>query len=98
MDSKTRLIEEIIEKKVRPELEYHGGDIKIVSVDDGTVRVRLTGNCSGCPSAQITMEEIVKEEIMNEADWVKDVVLVTGVSDELISEARDILRKRHEKG
>ena len=98
MDKKTRLIEEIIEKKVRPELEYHGGDIKIVSVDDATVRVRLTGNCSGCPSAQITMEEIVKEEIMNEADWVKDVVLVTGVSDELISEARDILRIRHEKG
>lgn len=91
-------IEKILDDKVRPELSYHGGDIRIESLEGDLLKVRLTGNCSGCPSANTTMESIVKEEILKAFPEIKDVVLVTGVSDEMINEARRILGLRHGKG
>lgn len=90
-------IEAVIDERIRPSLNFHGGDIKIVSLENGVLKVRFTGNCSTCPSARITLEEIVKEEIAAAFPEIKDVILSSGASDELISEAREILRKRHEK-
>lgn len=56
-------------EQVRPFLQADGGDVELVSVDesDGTVSVRLTGACGGCPMAQMTLtagvERIVKERV-----------------------------------
>ena len=55
-------------EKVRPFLQADGGDVELVSVEeDGTVRVKLTGACGGCPMAQMTLqagvERIVKEQV-----------------------------------
>ncbi|HEY3377154.1 MAG TPA: NifU family protein [Armatimonadota bacterium] len=55
-------------EEVRPFLQADGGDVELVGVDeDGTVRVKLTGACGGCPMAQMTLksgvERIVKERV-----------------------------------
>ncbi len=55
-------------EKVRPFLQADGGDVELVRVDeDGTVFVKLTGACGGCPMAQMTLksgvERIVKESV-----------------------------------
>lgn len=59
-------VEEILDK-IRPSLQADGGDIELVSVKDGVVRVKLTGACHGCPMSQITLkngvERILKENI-----------------------------------
>ena len=56
-----------IMEKIRPSLQSHGGDAELVSVDDGVVKLRLKGACSGCPMAQMTIkdgiEKIIKEAI-----------------------------------
>lgn len=51
---------------VRPQLQRDGGDCELVDVsEDGTVKVRLTGACGGCPMSQMTLkmgiERVLKE-------------------------------------
>ncbi len=53
--------------KIRPALQADGGDVELVDVEEGVVKVRLTGACGGCPMANITLkngiEALLKEEI-----------------------------------
>ena len=53
--------------KIRPALKADGGDVELVDVEGGVVKVRLTGACGGCPMANITLkngiEALLKEEI-----------------------------------
>ncbi len=64
--------------KIRPALQADGGDIALVGVDEekGIVQVRLQGACSGCPSAQLTLQMGVERAIMEEIPEVKQVVAV----------------------
>lgn len=53
--------------RIRPALQADGGDVELVDVEEGIVRVRLTGACSGCPMSHMTLkqgiERFLKEEI-----------------------------------
>jgi len=53
--------------KIRPSLQADGGDVELVSVEEGTVKVRLQGACRGCPMSQMTLkngiERILKQEV-----------------------------------
>lgn len=59
-------VREVLEK-IRPQLQADGGDIELVSIDEGVVKVKLTGACHGCPMSQMTLkngvERILKENI-----------------------------------
>lgn len=48
---------------VRPYLHEHGGDVLVLGVVDGVVRVQLTGSCSGCTSAAVTLRNGVEEAL-----------------------------------
>lgn len=89
-------IEEVLERDVRPELAYHGGDVSVVSYEDGVLKVRLLGQCSGCPSAGLTTESLIAEKIKATVPEVRDVVLLSGVGEKTMDMARAILRQRHE--
>lgn len=59
-------VQEVL-NKVRPSLQADGGDVELVDVEGGVVKVRLQGACAGCPMSQMTLkngiERILKEEI-----------------------------------
>jgi len=59
-------VEEVL-KKIRPNLQADGGDVELVDVTDGVVKVRLTGACGTCPMSTMTLkmgvERILKEQI-----------------------------------
>ena len=59
-------VQEALEK-IKPMLQADGGDVELVEVDNGTVKVRLKGACSGCPMSQMTLkngiERFLKEEV-----------------------------------
>jgi Fe-S cluster biogenesis protein NfuA len=60
---------------VRPSLQADGGDVEFVSLaDDGTVAVKLTGACGGCPMAQMTLKMGIENYLKKELPEV-----VTGV-------------------
>ena len=84
-------IDEVLEEKVRPALLSHEGDVQIVEYADGVLKIRLTGHCSGCPSAYLTTEELIAAKIKEKMSEVKDVVLVQEVNPELLDFARRIL-------
>jgi Fe-S cluster biogenesis protein NfuA len=52
--------------RVRPRLRSHGGDVELVAVDEdaGAVRLRLLGNCHGCPSSTATMKQTIEEAVV----------------------------------
>lgn len=59
-------VEKVLEE-IRPSLQADGGDVELVEVEGGVVRVRLKGACAGCPMSQMTLafgiEKILKERI-----------------------------------
>ena len=44
-------------KDIRPHLQADGGDVELVDVENGIVKVRLTGACAGCPMSQMTLKQ-----------------------------------------
>ena len=70
-------IEKVLTEEVRPLLSTHGGGVDLVEVtQDGTVKVRLTGGCCGCPSAQTTLVSVVESAIKAKVAQVKKVEAV----------------------
>lgn len=67
---------ESIEKalqKIRPALQADGGDIELIDVVDGVVKVRLTGACGGCPMSQMTLKMGVEKVLKQQVPEVKSV-------------------------
>jgi len=69
-------VKEVIEKEIKPLLAMEGGSIELVSVEDGTVKVRLTGACAGCPMSQFTLVNFVEATLKEKIPEVKEVVAV----------------------
>ena len=53
--------------EIRPMLQRDGGDVELVDIQGGVVKVRLQGACAGCPMSQMTLrngiEQVLKERI-----------------------------------
>lgn len=64
-------------EKIRPALQADGGDVVFIGVDeDGTVKVKLTGACGGCPMATMTLKRGIERLLKDEVPGVKEVVQV----------------------
>ena len=59
--------------KVRVALRQDGGDIELVAVEDGVVKVRLKGACAGCPMSQMTLANFVERELKAAIPEIKRV-------------------------
>ncbi len=53
--------------QVRPYMESHGGNVELLGVEDGVVRLRLVGSCDGCAASSSTLELAVEKAIQEEA-------------------------------
>ncbi len=62
--------------KVRPMLLADGGDVQLVDVKDGVVKLRLTGACGGCPMATMTLKGGIERVLKEQVPGVKEVVAV----------------------
>lgn len=62
--------------EVRPHLQLDGGDVELVDVEDGVVKVRLTGACAGCPMSQMTLKWGVENYLKKKIPEVKSVEAV----------------------
>ena len=61
--------------EIRPFLQSDGGDISLVSIDNGTsVKVRLEGNCVGCSINQMTLKSGVEMTIKKFAPQIEEVI------------------------
>jgi len=69
---------EAVINEIRPLLQADGGDIELVDVEDGVVKVRLRGACAGCPGAQMTLKMGVERKLKEQIPEVKRVEPVSG--------------------
>ncbi len=60
-------------EKVRGYLQFDGGDVELVDIEDGVVKVRLKGMCSSCPMSMVTMKDGIERVVKEEVPEVKSV-------------------------
>lgn len=63
-------------QQVRPGLKADGGDVELVDVTDGVVKLRLKGACSGCPMATMTLKLGIEQVLKERVPGVREVVAV----------------------
>ena len=68
-------VEQVI-NRIRPAVQMDGGDIELVDVSDGIVKLRLVGSCHGCPSSMMTLKAGIERAIQAEVPEVKSVEAV----------------------
>ncbi len=68
-------VEEVL-NRIRPSLEADGGNVELVEVNDGIVKVTLTGACAGCPMSTMTLKMGIEKMLREEIPEVKEVVSV----------------------
>ena len=68
-------VKEVLDK-IRPSLQADGGDVELVDIVDGVVKVRLKGACAGCPMTQMTLKNGIEKLLKRE---IPAVVAVEGV-------------------
>lgn len=60
---KIHLIEDVIDREIRPALRQDGGDLELIDVSGDTVSVRFRGACSGCLVSQVTLKDVVESRL-----------------------------------
>jgi Fe-S cluster biogenesis protein NfuA len=62
--------------KIRPALQADGGDVELVEVKEGVVKLKLKGACAGCPVAEMTLKQGIERLLKEQIPEVKEVVAV----------------------
>ena len=62
--------------KLRPFLQRDGGDVELIDVSDGIVKVKLIGACGSCPSSTITLKAGIARALIDEVEGIQEVVQV----------------------
>jgi Fe-S cluster biogenesis protein NfuA len=62
--------------KIRPSLQADGGDVDLIEVKDGIVKVKLQGACAGCPMSQMTLKMGIEKRLKEEIPEIQEVVAV----------------------
>jgi len=66
-------VEEVLDK-IRPSLMRDGGNVELIDVSDGVVKLKLTGACAGCPMSTITLKMGIERILKQEIPEIKEVV------------------------
>ena len=61
-------INKVIDQQIAPQLQKDGGDIEFIDLTDNRVKVRLTGMCSGCRNASMTLKTLVESVLKEKVD------------------------------
>ena len=70
---KIHLIEDVIDREIRPALRQDGGDLELIDVDGDNVSVRFRGACSGCVVSQVTLKDVVEARLKDNVS--QDIVV-----------------------
>ena len=63
-------------ERIRPAVQQDGGDIELVDVENGLVKLRLVGSCAGCPSSMMTLKAGIEETVKREVPEIQQVIAV----------------------
>ncbi|GAE08136.1 NifU family protein [Paenibacillus sp. JCM 10914] len=77
-NTQTTVYDEVLDvlDKLRPFLQRDGGDVELVDVEDGIVKLKLMGACGSCPSSTITLKAGIERALVEEVEGIQEVVQV----------------------
>ncbi|CAL8361101.1 unnamed protein product [Boreogadus saida] len=79
-DEVVAIIKELLDNRIRPTVQEDGGDIIYKGFEDGIVKVKLVGSCTGCPSSTVTLKNGIQNMMQF---YIPEVVAVEQVEDEV---------------
>ncbi len=79
VDLETRVMQAL--DKVRPLLKSHGGDVELLSLEAGFLRLRLQGSCHGCPSSAMTLKMAIEGALYETAPDLDGLEVLGVVTD-----------------
>jgi len=65
---------ELTLNKIRPYIQMHGGDVRLISIKNGTVKLGVYGACTHCALADLTYNKMVGEFLHKEVSGIKDII------------------------
>jgi Fe-S cluster biogenesis protein NfuA len=68
-------VEKVIDE-IRPFLQADGGNIELIDVQEGIVKVKLVGACGSCPMSQLTLKRGVEARLKEKVPEVKEVIAI----------------------
>jgi len=85
---------------VRPYLGSHGGDVSLLGVDDGVVRLQFQGSCKSCPSSAVTLELAVEDAVRAAAPEIASIEVVAAEKETAttVIPAESLMRRVHTNG
>jgi Fe-S cluster biogenesis protein NfuA/nitrite reductase/ring-hydroxylating ferredoxin subunit len=85
---------------VRPYLGSHGGDVSLLGVTGGVVRLQFQGSCKSCPSSSVTLELAVEDAVRAAAPEITSIEVVAAetVSASGVIPAESLMRRVHTNG
>ncbi|XP_045214882.2 NFU1 iron-sulfur cluster scaffold homolog, mitochondrial-like isoform X2 [Mercenaria mercenaria] len=78
-DETVAMIKELLDTRIRPTVQEDGGDIIFMGYEDGVVKLKMQGSCTGCPSSTVTLKNGVQNMLQF---YIPEVTEVLQVDDE----------------
>ena len=67
---------EAVLAQIRPALQADGGDVELVAVNEGVVKLKLKGACAGCPMSTMTLKNGIERVLKQQIPEIKEVIAV----------------------
>lgn len=93
-DEVVLMIKELLDSRIRPTVQEDGGDVLFKGFEDGIVKLKLQGSCTGCPSSSVTLKHGIQNMMQF---YVPEVLGVEEVEDELDAIAKSEFEKLEKK-
>ncbi|XP_010770331.1 NFU1 iron-sulfur cluster scaffold homolog, mitochondrial [Notothenia coriiceps] len=82
-DEIVSMIKELLDTRIRPTVQEDGGDVIFKGFEDGTVKLKLVGSCTGCPSSTVTLKNGIQNMMQFYIPEVENVEQVEDEVDEI---------------
>ena len=83
---------------VRPYLGSHGGDVQLLEIADGVVRLSFSGSCKSCPSSAVTLELAVEDAVRTAAPEIESIEAVAAGASESVIPVDSLMSRVHPRG
>lgn len=82
-DDIVSMIKELLDTRIRPTVQEDGGDVIFKGFEGGTVKLKLVGSCTGCPSSTVTLKNGIQNMMQFYIPEVQNVEQVEDEVDEI---------------
>ncbi|KAM6956711.1 NFU1 iron-sulfur cluster scaffold homolog, mitochondrial [Aplochiton taeniatus] len=96
-DEIVTVIKELLDTRIRPTVQEDGGDVIFKGFEDGTVKLKLVGSCTGCPSSSVTLRNGIQNMLKFYIPEVEDVEQVEDEVDEINAKVFSELERKLEE-